>query len=116
MEAVIKVSHLTKTFSELTAVNDLSFTVQKGDVYGFLGQNGAGKSTLLQDVLQALAEIFGIGQLRFAQLSCSVVQFLHGRLPFGGVNNSGLGSAHGIYGFKAFSHERAVYIHQPAAA
>ncbi|MDP3166575.1 MAG: aldehyde dehydrogenase family protein [Hydrogenophaga sp.] len=38
----------------------------------------------------------------------SVVQFLHGRLPFGGVNNSGLGSAHGIYGFKAFSHERAV--------
>ena len=35
-------------------------------------------------------------------------QFLHGRLPFGGVNNSGLGSAHGIYGFKAFSHERAV--------
>ena len=38
----------------------------------------------------------------------SVVQFLHGRLPFGGVNNSGLGSAHGLYGFKAFSHERAV--------
>ena len=38
----------------------------------------------------------------------SVVHFLHGRLPFGGVNNSGLGSAHGHYGFKAFSHERAV--------
>lgn len=38
----------------------------------------------------------------------SVVQFLHGRLPFGGVNNSGLGSAHGLYGFKAFSHERAI--------
>ncbi|WP_428310973.1 aldehyde dehydrogenase family protein [Hydrocarboniphaga sp.] len=38
----------------------------------------------------------------------SVVQFIHGRLPFGGVNNSGIGSAHGIYGFKAFSHERSV--------
>ncbi|MDB5967789.1 MAG: aldehyde dehydrogenase family protein [Hydrocarboniphaga sp.] len=38
----------------------------------------------------------------------SVVQFIHGRLPFGGVNNSGIGSAHGLYGFKAFSHERAV--------
>ncbi|SFF51168.1 aldehyde dehydrogenase (NAD+) [Fontimonas thermophila] len=37
-----------------------------------------------------------------------VVQYAHGRLPFGGVNNSGIGSAHGIYGFKAFSHERAV--------
>ena len=37
-----------------------------------------------------------------------VVQFLHGNLPFGGVNNSGIGSAHGHFGFKAFSHERAV--------
>ena len=38
----------------------------------------------------------------------ALVQFLHGRLPFGGVNNSGLGNAHGHYGFKAFSHERGV--------
>ena len=38
----------------------------------------------------------------------SLVHFLHGRLPFGGVNNSGLGNAHGHYGFKAFSHEKAV--------
>ena len=37
-----------------------------------------------------------------------VVQYAHGNLPFGGVNNSGIGSAHGIFGFKAFSHERAV--------
>ncbi len=37
-----------------------------------------------------------------------VVQFLHGNLPFGGVNNSGIGSAHGHHGFLAFSHERAV--------
>jgi aldehyde dehydrogenase (NAD+) len=37
-----------------------------------------------------------------------LVQYAHGNLPFGGVNNSGIGSAHGIYGFKAFSHERAV--------
>lgn len=38
----------------------------------------------------------------------TVVHFLHGRLPFGGVNNSGIGNAHGHFGFKAFSHERAV--------
>ncbi|HEX5371996.1 MAG TPA: aldehyde dehydrogenase family protein [Aquabacterium sp.] len=37
-----------------------------------------------------------------------VLHYAHGNLPFGGVNNSGIGSAHGIYGFKAFSHERAV--------
>ena len=38
----------------------------------------------------------------------SVVHFLHTHLPFGGVNNSGLGNSHGHYGFRAFSHERAV--------
>ena len=41
-------------------------------------------------------------------INTNMVQFLHGNLPFGGVNNSGIGSAHGEYGFKAFSHERAV--------
>jgi aldehyde dehydrogenase (NAD+) len=38
----------------------------------------------------------------------ALIQFLHSRLPFGGINHSGIGSAHGHYGFKAFSHERAV--------
>ena len=38
----------------------------------------------------------------------ALLQFLHGRLPFGGVNNSGLGNAHGWHGFKAFSHDKAV--------
>jgi len=36
-----------------------------------------------------------------------VQQYAHGGLPFGGVNHSGIGNAHGVYGFKAFSHERA---------
>ena len=43
-----------------------------------------------------------------ACINHAVVHFLHGNLPFGGVNNSGIGSAHGEHGFKAFSHERAV--------
>ncbi len=38
----------------------------------------------------------------------ALMQFLHGNLPFGGVNNSGIGNAHGHYGFKSFSHERSV--------
>ncbi|MEO6353308.1 MAG: aldehyde dehydrogenase family protein [Burkholderiaceae bacterium] len=37
-----------------------------------------------------------------------MVQYLHGHLPFGGVNHSGIGSAHGWHGFKAFSHERPI--------
>lgn len=38
--------------------------------------------------------------------------YLENNLPFGGVNQSGMGSYHGYFGFKAFSHERAIYIHQ----
>lgn len=41
--------------------------------------------------------------------------YLENRLPFGGVNGSGMGSYHGYFGFKAFSHERAVYMHRAAA-
>ena len=38
----------------------------------------------------------------------AMIHYLHGNLPFGGVGNSGMGNAHGFYGFKAFSHEKAV--------
>ncbi len=43
-----------------------------------------------------------------ACVNMAVLQFSHNNLPFGGVNNSGIGSSHGIFGFRAFSHERAV--------
>ncbi|MGD9831226.1 MAG: aldehyde dehydrogenase family protein [Piscinibacter sp.] len=45
-----------------------------------------------------------------------VMQFAHGNLPFGGVNHSGIGNAHGVFGFKAFSHERAVLKGGPLSA
>jgi aldehyde dehydrogenase (NAD+) len=40
-----------------------------------------------------------------------VIHYTNPNLPFGGVNNSGMGNAHGFYGFKAFSHERGI-MHQ----
>ncbi len=43
-----------------------------------------------------------------ACINHTLVHFLHARLPFGGVNNSGIGAAHGEFGFKEFSHMRAV--------
>ena len=43
-----------------------------------------------------------------ACINHALMQFLHGNLPFGGINNSGIGNAHGHYGFKAFSHARGV--------
>ena len=51
MSNIIKVSNLSKQFNEVRAIDDLSFTVHEGDVYGFLGQNGAGKSTTIRMLL-----------------------------------------------------------------
>ncbi len=49
--SLLNAKNLTKKFSDFTAVNDLTFNVNKGDIYGFLGPNGAGKSTSLRMVL-----------------------------------------------------------------
>jgi len=45
---MIEISHLTKTYNGVAAVNDLSFTVERGDVFGFIGPNGAGKTTTMR--------------------------------------------------------------------
>ncbi|MFC6723261.1 ABC transporter ATP-binding protein [Halobium palmae] len=49
--AAIQASGLTKRFGTVTAVEDLSFTVEEGEVFGFLGPNGAGKSTTINILL-----------------------------------------------------------------
>ncbi len=45
---MIKIEHLIKTFGETKAVNDVSLTINEGNVFGLIGTNGAGKSTLLR--------------------------------------------------------------------
>ncbi|MEN9326245.1 MAG: hypothetical protein RI943_666 [Bacteroidota bacterium] len=47
-DKIISVSNLTKTFGDFTAVNDISFEVAKGEIFGFLGANGAGKTTAMK--------------------------------------------------------------------
>ena len=51
MSVMLDVKNLSKNFNGLKAVNNLSFTVNQGDIYGFLGQNGAGKSTTIRMLL-----------------------------------------------------------------
>lgn len=51
MDPVVEVVSLSRRFGELKAVDDLSFQVPEGEVYGFLGQNGAGKSTTIRMLL-----------------------------------------------------------------
>lgn len=48
MSPVIEVSHLTKRFGSFTAVDDISFNVEAGEIFGFLGANGAGKTTAMR--------------------------------------------------------------------
>lgn len=52
---VIEVSRLTRRFGHLTAVEDVSFTIQRGAIFGLLGPNGSGKSTILRMLCGVLA-------------------------------------------------------------
>jgi ABC-type multidrug transport system ATPase subunit len=69
MATIIQVDHLSKQFNQTKAVNDLSFTVNEGDVYGFLGQNGAGKSTTIRMLLTLIQPSSGEIQLFGKKLS-----------------------------------------------
>jgi ABC-type multidrug transport system ATPase subunit len=66
METLVRVSHLSKRFGSFEAVRDVSFNVERGQVYGFLGQNGAGKSTTLRMLMTLIRptagsiEVFGM--------------------------------------------------------
>jgi ABC-type multidrug transport system ATPase subunit len=57
--SIIQVDDLSKQFTEVKAVNELSFSVRKGEVYGFLGQNGAGKSTTIRMLLTLIKPTHG---------------------------------------------------------
>ncbi|MFI5188576.1 MAG: ABC transporter ATP-binding protein, partial [Chitinophagales bacterium] len=66
MADIIVSKHLFKQFKEIIAIDDLSFSVPEGKIYGFLGQNGAGKSTTIRMLLTLIEptsgdiEIFGL--------------------------------------------------------
>ena len=66
MNIILKTHQLSKSFKDFKAVDNLSFEVNQGDIFGFLGQNGAGKSTTIRMLLSLIQpeagsiEIFGM--------------------------------------------------------
>lgn len=62
-ETVIKVEGLTKIFGDFTAVNKISFHVNKGEIFGFLGANGAGKTTAMKMLIGISAPSSGTAKV-----------------------------------------------------
>lgn len=59
METILSIHNLNKKFGKIHAVNNLSFNIQKGNVYGILGPNGSGKSTTLGIILNVVNKTSG---------------------------------------------------------
>lgn len=57
---MLEVKNLTKKFGEKIAVNDISFTVEEGKIFGLLGRNGAGKTTIFRMILNILDKDSGV--------------------------------------------------------
>ena len=60
---MIEIDHLSKTFGPITAVDDISFNVARGEVLGFLGPNGAGKSTTMKMITGFLPPTSGTARV-----------------------------------------------------
>ena len=54
MENILKTTNLTKQYKDVKAVDSINLTLNKGDIYGFIGRNGAGKTTTLK-MIEGLA-------------------------------------------------------------
>ena len=60
---MIEVSHFTKRYGDFVAVDDLSFSIGKGEIFGFIGPNGAGKSTTIRFLATLLRPTSGEGRV-----------------------------------------------------
>src|SRR3974390_1702537 len=63
MSAMIEADHLTIRFGSFTAVNDVSFAIAKGELFGFLGPNGSGKTTIIKALCGLLPATEGTGRI-----------------------------------------------------
>ena len=69
----IEAHHLTKRFGDFTSVDDVSFTIQQGEIFGFLGSNGCGKSTTMKMLTGLLQATSGTAELLGAPVDAGSV-------------------------------------------
>jgi len=74
MKSVIEADHLRKDFKDKTAVNDISFSIEEGEIFGFLGHNGAGKTTTIRMLTGQISPTSG--QCRVAGFNSATEQHL----------------------------------------
>lgn len=84
--ALIQTEHLTKSYGRVTALNDLSLTVNQGEIFGYLGPNGAGKTTTIKMLLDLIrptagrASLFGLDANRDSLAIRKRIGFVPGEL------------------------------------
>jgi len=82
MDEIIKVNDFTKKYGKLTAAKNISFTVKKGEIVGFVGKNGAGKSTTIRCMTNMLfptqgdIKIKGLDSVKDAKKINSLVSYM----------------------------------------
>jgi ABC-2 type transport system ATP-binding protein len=81
MMTAIKVRNLTRTYKDLQAVDDISFSVEPGEIFGFLGPNGAGKTTTIKMLTGQLRPTSG----RAWVMNCDIVEERQELMPNIGV-------------------------------
>jgi len=82
MSTAVDVLHLTKQFGNIQALKDITFQIQKGEVYGLIGPNGAGKTTTLRVISTLIlptsgsASVFGLDVVRQADQVRQILSYL----------------------------------------
>jgi len=73
-ENIIDVSNLTKQYKDVLAVNHISFTVKRGEIFGFLGPNGAGKTTTIKILTGLIEPTNGIATIQQKDIRTHIVE------------------------------------------
>lgn len=81
VEKIVEINHLQKKFGKVQALEDITFDVRKGEVFGFIGPNGAGKSTTIRVLLGILRASGGSATI-FGQDVWHDAVAIHGRLAY----------------------------------